>query len=263
MTMALSTSDHAKYIAARRSIEFVEDGMRVGLGTGSTAVFMVRALAEMVRDEGMRIRCAATSTATATLAKEVGLDVYGLEELRWLDVTIDGADEVDPNLNLIKGGGGAHLMEKIVATASEHMVVIADASKTVSTLGAFPLPVEVIPFGWQTSAELIKELLASLDVAGQEIVQRMAGDEPFITDQGNIILDLHLERIGAPTQLAMVLNQVPGVVENGLFLDMCDTLVVGHTDGTVELHDIASGKTSHEAVDVPLADNLFQDIADG
>ena len=193
----------------------------------------------------------------------MGIKGISLDEARWLDLTIDGADEYDANLNLIKGGGGSLLQEKIVATASDHMVIIADPSKSVSTLGRYPLPVEVIPFGWQTTAALIEELLASLDVAGREIVLRQTEDDVFATDQGHIILDLNLERIGPPTQLAMVLNQVPGVVENGLFLDMCDTLVIGHGDGTVEVHDIASGKINHEQVNVALAENLFQDIADG
>lgn len=263
MTATLSPIDQAKYVAARRSVYFVEDGMRVGLGTGSTAVFMVRALAEMVREESLRIRCAATSASTAELAREVGLDVHELSDLRWLDVTIDGADEVDPNLNLIKGGGGALLMEKIVATASDHMVVIADPSKSVNTLGRFPLPVEVIPFGWQTTQGLIEELLASLDVGGRKIVLRQTGDDVFATDQGNVILDLHLERIGVPSQLAMVLNQVPGVVENGLFLNMCDTLIMGKSDGTVEVHEMASGTVAHEQVDVARAENLFEGISDG
>ncbi|MEM9320332.1 MAG: ribose-5-phosphate isomerase RpiA [Pseudomonadota bacterium] len=264
MTATLSAEDHAKYVAARRSIDFVEDGMRVGLGTGSTASFMVRALGEIVRDEGMRIRAAATSLRTAKLAEEVGIDVYDLDDLRRLDVTIDGADEVDPNLNLIKGAGGALLREKIVATASDHMVIIADASKTVGTLGQFPLPIEVIPFGWQTSRLLLNELLQSLDVDSRDMSLREdSTGAPYVTDQGHYIIDLHLGRIGAPQQLAMVVNQVPGVVENGLFLDMCDTLVLGHNDGTAEVRDIGTGRVSHERVDVSEADNLFKDIADG
>ena len=263
MTGTRSPSDQAKFVAARRSIDFVEDGMRVGLGTGSTAVFMVRALGEMVREESLRLRCVATSDATAALAREVGLEVLELEDVRWLDVTIDGADEVDPDLNLIKGGGGALLREKIVATASDHVVIIADPSKAVTTLGAFPLPVEIIPFGWQTTAGLIEEILASLDVKSSRMVLRERAGDIFLTDQGNVILDLHLERIDAPSQLAMVLNQVPGVVENGLFLDICDTLIIGQSDNMVELRNIASGKVSHERVDIAQTDNLFQDIADG
>jgi len=263
MSALLTPVDQAKNVAARRAIEFVEDGMRVGLGTGSTAAFMVRALGEMVREESMRLRTVATSDQTAALAREVGLEVLEMADIRWLDVTIDGTDEVDGSLNLIKGGGGALLREKIVATASDHMIIVADPSKSVTTLGAFPLPVEVVPFGWQTSASLIEELLSSLDVAARKVVLREADGDIVTTDQGNVILDLHLGRINVPGQLAMVINQVPGVVENGLFLDMCDTLIIGQSDGTVELRDIASGKVSHERVDVAQTDNLFQDIADG
>jgi ribose 5-phosphate isomerase A len=147
MSGELSPIDKAKFVAAKRAAAFVEDGMRVGLGTGSTAAWLVRCLGEMVRDDGLRIRGVPTSTRTAVLAREVGIEVISLDEARWLDITIDGADEFDGDLNLIKGGGGAHLQEKIVATASDQMIVITDASKEVETLGAFPLPIEVIPFG--------------------------------------------------------------------------------------------------------------------
>ncbi|MEM9754966.1 MAG: ribose-5-phosphate isomerase RpiA [Pseudomonadota bacterium] len=255
--------DRAKAVTARRALDFVEDGMRLGLGTGSTAAYMVRALADMIREEGLRVSAVATSVATAELASSVGLPITDLDGLRWLDLTIDGADEVDPNLNLIKGGGGALLREKIVATASDQMIVIADGSKSVGTLGRFPLPVEVVPFGWRTSAALVEEMLGSLDVDGREIALRQVGGTPFRTDAGNFILDLHLGRIGAPQQMAMALNQIPGVVENGLFLDMCDTLILGQSDGTIELRDIATGRVSHERVDIGEADNLFTDISEG
>jgi len=138
MTAELSPIDKAKYVSARRAVEFVEDGMRVGLGTGSTAAWMVRCLGELVRDDGMKVTGVATSARTAELAAEVGVPVKTLDEVRWLDLTIDGADEYDPNLNLIKGGGGAHLQEKIVAAASDRMVVITDASKAVARRGPEP-----------------------------------------------------------------------------------------------------------------------------
>jgi len=150
MTSDLSPIDKAKFVAAKRATDYVESGMKVGLGTGSTAAWLVRCLGEMVRDEGLQIQGVPTSTRTAQLARDVGIEIITLDEAKWLDLTIDGADEYDGNLNLIKGGGGALLQEKIVATASDQMVVIADISKKVETLGAFPLPVEVIPFGWQT-----------------------------------------------------------------------------------------------------------------
>ena len=262
MTAELSPIDKAKYVAARRAVEFVEDGMRVGLGTGSTAAWMVRCLGEMVREEGMMITGVATSTRTADLAREVGVTIKTLDEVRWLDLTIDGTDEYDPNLNLIKGGGGALLHEKVVATASDQMIVIADLTKQVDTLGAFPLPVEIIPFGWQTTKALIEEMLSNLDVLGRSASLRLSGTEPYRSDEGNYILDLHLRRIAQPAQLSLVLNQIPGVVENGLFLDICDVLVIGNADGTVEVRDINNGTIEHERVDVIDTDNLFVDIRD-
>ncbi|WP_368187389.1 ribose-5-phosphate isomerase RpiA [Aestuariibius sp. HNIBRBA575] len=262
MSGELSPIDKAKFAAAKRAAEYVEDGMKVGLGTGSTAAWLVKCLGEMVRDQGLRIKGVPTSTRTADLAREVGIEVISLDEARWLDLTIDGADEFDANLNLIKGGGGAHLQEKVVATASDQMVVITDASKQVETLGAFPLPVEVIPFGWQTTKTLVEETLIGMDVLGRTTSLRMNGDVPFITDEGNHILDLHLNRIGNARQLSLVLNQIPGIVENGLFIDICDAVVIGHGDGKVEVRDINEGTVEESKVDFLENDNLFSDIAD-
>jgi len=260
MTGDLSPIDKAKFVAAKRAVDFVEDGMRVGLGTGSTAAWMVRCLGEMVREDGLKIRGVPTSTRTAALAREVGIDVISLDEARWLDLTIDGADEFDADLNLIKGGGGALLQEKIVATASDQMIVIADVGKEVESLGAFPLPIEVIPFGWQTSKALVEEMLISMDVLGRSVTLRMNGDSPFVTDEGNHILDLHLNRIGNARQLAMVLNQVPGVVENGLFIDICDIVIVGYGDGRVETRDINEGTVETDRLDFIESENLFADL---
>ncbi|QIE44945.1 ribose-5-phosphate isomerase RpiA [Pseudohalocynthiibacter aestuariivivens] len=262
MTGELSPIDKAKFVAAKRAVDFVEDGMRVGLGTGSTAAWMVRCLGELVREDGLKIRGVPTSTRTAQLASEVGIEVISLDEAKWLDLTIDGADEFDGELNLIKGGGGALLQEKIVATASDQMIVIADAAKEVERLGAFPLPVEVIPFGWQTSRALIEEMLISVDVMGRDVSLRMNGTRPFVTDEGNHILDLHLGRIGNARQLAMVLNQIPGVVENGLFIDICDVVVIGYGDGRVEMRDINEGTVERDRLDFVESDNLFTDMMD-
>ncbi|MFU8862799.1 MAG: ribose-5-phosphate isomerase RpiA [Rhodobacterales bacterium] len=258
----LSPIDKAKFVAAKRAVDFVEDGMRVGLGTGSTAAWMVRCLGELVRQDGLKIKGVPTSTRTAALAREVGIEVISLDQAKWLDLTIDGADEVDGDLNLIKGGGGALLQEKIVATASDQMIVIADIGKEVETLGSFPLPIEVIPFGWQTTRALVEEMLISMDVLGRDVTLRMNGDRPFITDEGNHILDLHLNRIGNARQLAMVLNQVPGVVENGLFIDICDIVIVGYGDGRVETRDINQGTIEQDRLDFLENDNLFSDLAD-
>ncbi|MDE4099148.1 MULTISPECIES: ribose-5-phosphate isomerase RpiA [Rhodobacterales] len=262
MAGELSPIDKAKFVAAKRAADLVEDGMRVGLGTGSTAAWLVRCLGEMVREQGLNFTAVPTSTRTAELAREMGIRVISLDEAKWLDLTIDGADEFDADLNLIKGGGGALLQEKIVATASDQMVVIADAGKEVETLGAFPLPAEVIPFGWQTTQALIEETLVSMDVLGRTATLRMNGDAPFVTDEGNYILDLHLKRIGNCRQLAMVLNQIPGVVENGLFIDICDTVIIGYGDGEVETRDINEGTVEKDRLDFVETDNLFTDLAD-
>ena len=252
MTKSLSPIDTAKFVAAKKACDYVESGMRVGLGTGSTAV----------RDDGLEIVGVPTSTRTAELARELGIPITSLDEAKWLDVTIDGADEFDGELNLIKGGGGALLQEKIVATASDQMIVIADKTKQVETLGAFPLPIEVVPFGWQTTKALVEETLASLDVMGDTATLRMNGDTPFITDEGNFIVDLHLGRIGNARQFGMVINQIPGVVENGLFIDICDVVVIGHGDGKVEVKDINAGTTEEGVIDFVETDNLFKDLAD-
>lgn len=229
----LSPADLAKDACARAAVQLVESGMKLGLGTGSTAVFMVRHLAERVKAEKMDLVCASTSKATAELAASLGIRVEGLDDLGWLDLTLDGADEIDPDLNLIKGGGGAHLREKIVAMASDRMVVIADQSKLVDRLGAFHLPVEVIPFGWEVTKKLIAEVLEAHELSQRPILLRRRDDKPFITDEGNLILDLSLEEIHDPHILSAALNALPGVVENGLFLGIAQSALIGRTDGEV------------------------------
>ena len=251
MTGDLSPIDTAKFVAAKRAVYFVEYGMKVGLGTGSTAAWMVRCLGGLVREDGLDGIGVRTSSRTADL-----------DQAKWLDMTIDGADAFDPELNLIKGGGGALLQEKIVATASDRMVVITDVSKRVDALGAFPLPVEVVPFGWQTTKALIEETLVGLDVLGQSVTLRLNGDAPYVTDGGNYIVDLNLQRIGNPRQVSLVLNQIPGVVENGLFIDICDVVVIGYGDGRVEVNDINSGTTEQDRIEFADGDNMFSDLAD-
>ncbi|MCJ8138881.1 ribose-5-phosphate isomerase RpiA [Falsirhodobacter halotolerans] len=262
MPTELSPIEKAKFAAARHATTFIRDGMKVGLGTGSTAAWMVRCLAERVRDEGLRVTGVATSTRTADLARSLGLTVTTLEEAGWLDLTIDGADEFDGDLGLIKGGGAALLQEKIVAAASDRMVVIADAAKRVAALGAFPLPVEVIPFGWTATQRLIEEMLAGQDVLGHEITRRMAGDQPLRTDENNLILDLHLKRIGDARALALMLNQIPGVVENGLFNDICDTVIVGHPDGRVEAFEPDAPAREVGLIDIRSSANIFADLGE-
>ncbi len=233
MSANLSPKDQAKFVAAKRACEFVEDGMKLGLGTGSTAAWMVRCLADRIDKEGLRVKGVPTSNRTADLAKELGIETISLDQAGQLDLTIDGTDEFDENLNLVKGGGGALLQEKVVAAASDKMIVIADTGKSVNQLGKFPLPVEVLGFGINSSQSLVEKLLHSQDVDQSIIKIRMSNNLPFITDEGNYILDLHLGRIGDPATLNVTLNQVPGVVENGLFVNMCDLILIGDEDGTV------------------------------
>ena len=233
MSANLSPKDQAKFVAAKRACEFVEDGMKLGLGTGSTAAWMVRCLADRIDKEGLRVKGVPTSNRTADLAKELGIETISLDQAGQLDLTIDGTDEFDENLNLVKGGGGALLQEKVVAAASDKMIVIADTGKSVNQLGKFPLPVEVLGFGINSSQSLVEKLLHSQDVDQSNIKIRMSNNLPFITDEGNYILDLHLGRIGDPATLNVTLNQVPGVVENGLFVNMCDLILIGDEDGTV------------------------------
>ena len=188
----LPSSDEAKRAAAARALEMVEDGMMLGLGTGSTAGWFVRLLSERIRREGLSVEGVATSSATVWLAEELGVPLRRLDDVELIDLVVDGADEIDARLNLIKGGGAALLQEKIVAAASARMVVIADDSKRVAHLGKFPLPVEIVRFGWTATRRLVRELLAAMDVDGHQVDVRMGKDGPLVTDEGNHILDLHL-----------------------------------------------------------------------
>lgn len=235
-------TDPAKDAAARAAVALVQSGMKLGLGTGSTAKVFVDRLAARVHAEGMDLICASTSKATAEQARGLGLVVEDLNDIGWLDLTIDGADEVDPDLNLIKGGGAAHLREKIVATASDRMVVIADQGKVVDRLGAFKLPVEVIGFGWKTTRARIERALARLDLGGRPVILRERDGQPVITDEGNLILDLDLGAIPDAERLARTLSGIAGVVEHGLFLDICNLAIIGRADGSVvelEREDLA------------------------
>ena len=237
MIIPQSVADRAKFAAAKHASDQVEQGMRVGLGTGSTAAWLVHCLGDRVRDENLQIKTVPTSSRTAQLAREVGIDVQTLEQVPHLDITIDGADEFDPALNLIKGGGGALLQEKVVAMASDKMIVITDASKEVAALGAFSLPVEVLQFGWQTTQRLIECRLTGLDMKGKKISRRMSDLAPYVTDEGNFLLDLQLGQISDAPILALWLNQIPGVVEHGLFIDICAQVVMGHSDGSTVIRD--------------------------
>jgi ribose 5-phosphate isomerase A len=224
------TADEQKKAAALAALDYIGPNMKVGLGTGSTANHFIRALAAKVKRENLSIECVATSKQTFELASALGLTMTTLEKHPRLDVTIDGADEFDPNFQLIKGGGGALLAEKIVASSSQYMIVIADKSKQVETLGKFPLPVEVVPFGVNATAWKIERALRLLDLKGK-LVLRLKDGKPYRTDNNNAIIDISLGAIPDPNRLSIYLNSVPGVVEDGLFVDICGIILMGTDDG--------------------------------
>ncbi|MBD9647235.1 ribose-5-phosphate isomerase RpiA [Ensifer sp. ENS09] len=218
-----------KIKAAAAALEYVEDGMRLGIGTGSTAEEFVRLLAEKVA-AGFRIEGVPTSERTARLCLELGVSLKSLDELPELDLTIDGADEVDGQLRLIKGGGGALLREKIVAAASKRMIVIADETKVVDVLGAFKLPIEVNPFGQVATRIAIEKVASRLGLSG-EIAVRQSHDGPFLTDGGHLILDASFGRIPDADALAGELNAIPGVVEHGLFIGIASLAIIAGPQG--------------------------------
>jgi len=217
-----------KQAASEKAASYVQDGMTVGLGTGSTAAYAITAIAARVRSEGLKIRCIATSHASEELARKNGLIIAEWHRVSRFDVTIDGADEVDPAYRMIKGGGGALLREKIVASSTDREIIVVDQSKLKPSLGAFPLPVVVVPFGWQRTRDRLEAMF------GCEITPREAvNGEPLVTDDGLQILDLHF---GGPLPevdtLEATLKTIPGVVECGLFTGLCQHVIVGHLDGT-------------------------------
>ncbi|WP_281425010.1 ribose-5-phosphate isomerase RpiA [Paenibacillus tritici] len=227
-------SINVKQLAAEKAVEYVQDGMKVGLGTGSTAYWAIRKLGERV-SEGLKITAVATSQASEDQARELGIPLVSFSEVDSLDLTIDGADELDGALQLIKGGGGALLREKIVAMGSARMIVVADESKAVTTLGKFPLPVEIVPFAWEwTVADLAK--------LGCKPELRRSGDELYKTDNGNYIADCRFEAIASAADLALSLQRIPGVVEHGLFIGIASMAIVGKSDGTIEIIEGDSGR---------------------
>lgn len=224
-------SDIAKRHAALKALDLVQPGMKLGLGTGSTAAFFVKGLGERVR-AGLNVCGVATSEATRALCEASGVPLIAHDAMETLDLAVDGADEIDPQFNLIKGGGGALLREKIVAAAARDFIVIADGSKLVDRLGAFPLPIEVTPFAVPLTARKIAAALRACG-CGDHVSLRLAGPsgKTFLTDGANHILDAACIRIDDPTALADALRRIPGVVDHGLFLAMTSQVIVGRDDG--------------------------------
>ena len=230
--------DVAKRAAGRHAAErYGKDGMKLGLGSGTSSHWFVRELAVLVQD-GLDVVGVPTSTATRDLARELGVPLADLNDIPELDVTIDGVDEIDRHGSMIKGGGACLLWEKIVARASRAMVVVADDTKVVDQLGRFPLPIEVLPFGWVSTQRLLTELLGDSGYADVSLERRVEQGEPLITDSGNYILDARLGAVQDAGALAVALNQIPGVVENGLFVGIGDELVLGYQDESTEVRSL-------------------------
>ncbi|PFX61491.1 ribose 5-phosphate isomerase A [Bacillus wiedmannii] len=217
-----------KQLAGEYAANFVKDGMKVGLGTGSTVYWTIQKLGERVK-EGLSFQAVPTSKETEVLAKQLNISLISLNDVQSLDLTIDGADEIDANLQLIKGGGGALLREKIVATSSKELIIIADESKLVTHLGTFPLPIEIIPFSWKQTERKIQSL-------GCQTTLRLKNNETFITDNNNMIIDcIFPHNITNPTNLHTQLKMITGVVETGLFVNMTSKAIIGTKNGIKEL----------------------------
>ena len=229
MATDLKRADQEKEAAARASLRFIKSGQVVGLGTGSTAASFIRLLAEQVKN-GLLIRGIPTSVRSQELAESLGIPLTTLDECQEIDVTVDGADEVDGELRLIKGGGGALLREKVVASATKHLVIVADATKQVPRLGKFPLPVEVIRFAQALVAKKIAALGADVRLRLQ------ANGTPYVTDESNYIFDCRFGEIADADNLARQLSDMPGIVEHGLFIGMASTVLLAKGDEIVELH---------------------------
>jgi ribose 5-phosphate isomerase A len=227
-------ADAQKKAAAEAALKFVKAGMNIGLGTGSTANHFILALADKVK-AGLDVKGVPTSRATAELAKDLGIPLTNLGENSFLDLCVDGADEFDPDLRLIKGGGGALLIEKIVATSAKQVVIIADESKRVKKLGAFPLPIEIVNVGVKATGWKLERAFRMFDMKPKFTLRR-SGDAVFRTDSGNVIIDAACGEIEDPDRLEMVLNNIPGVVNNGLFCGVASTILVATSKGVEEIN---------------------------
>ena len=221
------TIEETKKIAGEYAVRLIEPGTTIGIGTGSTVYYFIRALADKVK-AGLQIKGVATSRQTEILAKQLGINMIDLNDTSSPDITIDGADEIDPRLQLIKGGGGALLQEKMVAAASKKLIIIADNNKLVDCLGKQPLPVEVIPYGWKQTQKHIFNLPCARSIL------RIKDEKPFISDHGHYILDCYFEKIENAALLNQQLNNIPGVVENGLFVNIAAAAIISYADGTIK-----------------------------
>lgn len=219
---------NAKQVAAEKAVSFLDDGMTIGLGTGSTAYWAIEKIAEEMKKRKWKIRAIATSVRSEEHGRSLGIPIFSFAEIGTIDITIDGADEADEQLRLIKGGGGALLREKIVATNSNQLIIVADDSKKVKTLGKFPLPVEVVLFGWERTFEKLRSL-------GCKPTRRMAESGPYVSDNGNYIVDCAFGQIEDPEAVHEEINSITGVVDNGLFINIATKLILGFENGETRI----------------------------
>jgi ribose 5-phosphate isomerase A len=230
------SADTQKKAAAEFALKVVTDGTKIGLGTGTTANYFIEAVAEKIKREKLKVDFVPSSVQSYTLAQKLGLNLRNLEDIPFLDFTVDGCDEFDSSFRLIKGGGGALHREKLVASSSRFVLAICDSSKKVDTLGKFPLPVEVSKFGVNATAWKIERIIHQMGWEKPKMQLRAGADgKPFITEMGNAIIDLDLKKIPHPERLDDALNGLPGVIETGLFIGICGVVIMGTDNGVVEL----------------------------
>ncbi len=219
---------NTKKLAADKAVSYVKDGMTVGLGTGSTAYWAIEGIGQRIKDEGLNLKAIATSIRSEEQARACGIPIVSFAEINEIDLTIDGADEADEHLELIKGGGGALLREKIVASNSKRVIIIVDETKLVKRLGAFRVPVEVIRFGWEKNFK-------NLQQTGCAPLLRMSEDRPYLTDNNNYIIDCDFGLIEQPAELHNRINAIPGIVENGLFINIASMVIAGYSNGEIKI----------------------------
>ena len=260
MDFTFNDSDKAKYASAKYSLNFIKDGMKIGLGTGSPAAWFVVLLSDYIKRNDIKVTTVATSNFTKTLAKAVGVIVVSLDEIECLDLTIDGADEFDDHLNLIKGGGGALLQEKIVASASSEMIVIADTGKYVKKLGKFPLPIEVVPFGASSTKSMIDKLFLTCGFMNISGIFRQKNGQIFVTDEGNNIIDYKLTKIDNVEELSKKINNLTGVIEHGIFTNLCTKVIVGKPNGGIYLFSKQLKTNKFQAIDLSEMNRLNKTI---
>ena len=260
MDIEVSDVDRAKFAAVKSAVDLIQDEMTIGIGTGTTAEVFIQYLGNRIRKKNLTIKAVPTSVRTEQLARSVGIDVYDIDDLETIDICVDGADEILTCEYILKGGGGALLREKIVATAAKTVVIIADNSKLVKSFGRFPIPIEVTPFGCMKSRQAIHESLKEESIDYKSLDLRKSGDLPYVTDEGNYILDLHINEIKDISSVEFLLESPAGVVEHGLFVDIVDEIHVGFSNGHVLVRNCIRQEFEHKTVELKDIDHFLEEV---